>query len=71
MPFECDQKNALWDAWHRSAILYSKAVKEFSDNVGPTVSDDVEFLRVRAEQAKKTAEHTRERYEGHINRHGC
>jgi len=71
MPFECDQKNALRDAWHQSASIYAKAVREFSDKVGLAVSDDVEFLRIKAEQAKKVAHYTRERYQQHLSEHGC
>ena len=69
MSFECDQKNALPDACHRATYLYAKAAREFSDKVGVAIGDDLQFFRVRLEQARKVAHHLREVYGSHITEH--
>ena len=67
----CDRRNVLHDAWRESTYLYAKAVKEFSDKVNTAIGDDLEFLRVKTEQARHMALYTHDLYQNHVNEHRC
>src|SRR5215510_9257663 len=71
VPPNCPQQNTLLNACRKSTELYTKAVKEFSDKVRVAMSDDLELLWIRAEQAREVTIHTRELYASHIKEHGC
>jgi len=64
-------KKVLRDAYHKATYLYAKAAREFSNNVGRAMTDDLEFLWIKVEQAQKIALYTRAFYESHISGHGC
>jgi len=71
MPFKCDQKNTFREAFHKAASLCAKATGEFDAKVGLPMVEDLELLRVKAEQAEKVVRSLREVYERHKAQHGC